>query len=206
MKETIQASGRSAAIMIAFAVVFTGLMAVTYTFTRDRVKANEEAARLSLVTQVLPQGSYDNRLLEDVKTIDAPELGGGRRHVYVARKAGVPTAMILEVTAPDGYSGAIDMLVGVLADGRISGVRVVRHKETPGLGDYIEIAKSEWIRIFDGKSARDPAPEQWKVKKDGGAFTHTAGATVTPRAVVKAVGRAVAYAETHRNELLGAQP
>ncbi len=205
MKSMVKSSARGAAIMIAFAVVFTGLMAVVYGLTKTIVQANEDHARLALITQVLPAGSYDNNLLADVKTITDPALGDGEHHVYLARKSGKVVAVVAEATAPDGYSGAIDILVGVFAQGDIAGVRVVKHKETPGLGDYIEIAKSEWIRIFDGKSLKAPSEQGWAVKKDGGEFTHMAGATISPRAVVKATHRALNYVEAHKAEWLGEQ-
>lgn len=205
MKTVLRYSARSAAVMVAFALVFTALMAIVHTLTQEQVKANENTARLALIAQVLQQGSYDNDLLQDARPVLAPELGRGNRFAYVARKQGRVVAVVLEVTAPDGYSGAIDMLVGVTADGRVSGVRVVRHRETPGLGDYIEIAKSEWIRIFDGKSVDDPAASGWQVKKDGGVFTHMAGATVTPRAVVKAVHRALEHVHRHGTAYWGAR-
>lgn len=206
MKPIVMSSLRSSAVMVAFAVVFTGMMAVVHAVTAARVRANEEAVRRELIAQVLPAGSYDNDLLKSARPLRAPELGSGERHAYLATRAGRTTGMVLEVAAPDGYSGTIDLLVGVLADGRISGVRVVQHKETPGLGDYIDIAKSEWIRIFDAKSLRQPTADGWHVKKDGGVFTHMAGATVTPRAVVKAVHRALIHVDTHASEFWGVQP
>lgn len=203
MKSMIQSSARGAAIMIAFAVVFTGMMALVYSLTQHIVKANEEHARLALIAQVLPAGSYDNNLLNDMKTIADPALGDGEHHAYIARKSGKIVATVVETTAPDGYSGAIELLVGVMANGEVAGVRVVKHKETPGLGDYIEIAKSEWIRIFDGKSLKAPTDQGWAVKKDGGEFTHMAGATISPRAVVKAVHRSLEYVNAHANDLFG---
>lgn len=206
MKSMLKSAARGAAIMIAFAVVFTGLMAVVYSLTKTIVAGNEERARLSLITQVLPAGSYDNNVLTEMKTIHDVALGDGEHHIYVARKAGQAVGLVVEATAPDGYSGAISMLVGVTSSGELTGVRVVTHKETPGLGDYIDIAKSEWIHIFDGKSLKNPSPQGWAVKKDGGEFTHMAGATISPRAVVNAVHRALGYVDAHSAELLGAKP
>ncbi|MHB1591102.1 MAG: RnfABCDGE type electron transport complex subunit G, partial [Sulfuricella sp.] len=113
--------------------------------------------------------------------------------VYRAVKEGKPSAAVLEVIAPDGYGGNIRMIVAIKADGEVSGVRVVTHHETPGLGDYIDIAKNSWIRIFEGKSLSKYADQDWKVKKDGGKFEYMAGATVTPRAVVKAVHKSLKY-------------
>jgi electron transport complex protein RnfG len=121
-----------------------------------------------------------------------------------------PVAVVLEATAPDGYSGQIKLLIGITAAGKLSGVRVVSHKETPGLGDYIELAKSKWILLFDGKSLTAPNDGGWKVKKDGGQFDYMAGATITPRAVIKAVHHALQYATVQHDLLFatssGAQP
>ncbi|MHA5866058.1 electron transport complex subunit RsxG, partial [Pseudomonas aeruginosa] len=128
--------------------------------------------------------------------LDAP------RPAYVARLHGQASAVILQASAPDGYSGAIQLLVGVTAQGRLLGVRVVAHKETPGLGDRIELAKSPWVHGFDGKSLGDPADAGWAVKKDGGTFDQFAGATVTPRAVVRAVHKALRYFDANRERLL----
>jgi len=113
--------------------------------------------------------------------------------------------VILQAIAPDGYSGAIHLLVGIHADGRVAGVRVIGHRETPGLGDKIELAKSPWIRSFEGKSLTNPAADGWAVKKDRGEFDQFAGATITPRAVVGAVHRALQYFDAHKAELLAAE-
>ena len=118
-------------------------------------------------------------------------------------KGDQPSALILPVTAPDGYSGAIHLLVGIFADGRLAGVRVLGHKETPGLGDKIELAKNPWVLAFNGKSLSDPGEAGWGVKKDQGVFDQFAGATITPRAVVKAVHHALQYVDAHRAELFG---
>ena len=111
--------------------------------------------------------------------------------------------MLLRAVAPDGYSGSIQLLVAVLADGSLAGVRVLAHKETPGLGDKIELKKSPWIQSFTGKSLQNPDEAGWGVKKDKGQFDQFAGATITPRAVVKAVHHALQYFDAHRGELLG---
>ena len=143
-------------------------------------------------------------LAHAVAVAAARELGQrSPQSAYLALKDGAPSALILPVTAPDGYSGAIHLLVGIFADGRLAGVRVLGHKETPGLGDKIELAKSQWIRSFDGKSLSNPGAEGWAVKKDRGEFDQFAGATITPRAVVKAVHGALQYFDAHRAQLLG---
>jgi electron transport complex protein RnfG len=198
MKEMLNNGLRSALIMLAFSLGFTALMAGTYQMTRNIVLKNEEAAKTALIAQVLPVGSFDNDLNRDAHA--QPDKDDGSQF-YLARKAGQITAAVFEATAPDGYAGKIALLVGVDADGKVLGVRVVTHKETPGLGDYIDIAKSAWIKGFDGKSMTAPTPERWRVKKDGGDFDYTAGATISPRAVVKAVKLTLEYAAAHRQEI-----
>lgn len=185
----------SAGILTAFAVVGTALLAATYLVTRPIIAETEKQAKLALIGQILPPALYDNNILQDAALLPpAGELGNSEpTPVYRAIKDGQPSAAVLEVTAPDGYSGKIKMIVAIKADGEVSGVRVVTHNETPGLGDYIEIAKNGWIRIFENKSLSKYSDQDWKVKKDGGKFEHMAGATVTPRAVIKAVHKSLKY-------------
>jgi len=190
-------------IMVVFAIVGTAILAYTYATTKAPIEASEAEARRALFEQVLPASMYDNDLLKDVVKIEAGGALGNatETEVHRARKAGQPSAVILEVTAPDGYSGDIKLLVAIGLDGTIVGVRVLAHKETPGLGDYIDIAHSNWIRNFDKQSLAKTADEQWKVKKDGGSFDYMAGATITPRAVVKAVYQALQYYHEHQDAL-----
>jgi len=122
------------------------------------------------------------------------------------RRSGVPVAVILRFAAVDGYNGHIGLLVGIEADGRVAGVRVTSHRETPGLGDAIEIEKSDWVRGFEGRSLDAPAEAEWTVRRDGGAFDQFTGATITPRAVIKAVRLALAYHESHREQLYSTAP
>jgi electron transport complex protein RnfG len=124
--------------------------------------------------------------------------------VYRARKQNQPVATIFQVTAPDGYSGNIRLLVGVNSDQSLAGVRVLAHKETPGLGDKIEIEKADWIKQFTGKSLINPSESQWAVKKDGGEFDQFSGATITPRAVVNQTKRVLVWAQSHLNEAFNA--
>ncbi|MDX1697576.1 MAG: electron transport complex subunit RsxG, partial [Thiohalobacterales bacterium] len=163
--------------------------------TRDRIAANERATLLRKLNQLVPADSYDNDLFNDRFVISDP-AGSGSAHpltVYRARRQGEPVAVILTPVAPDGYGGSIKLLVGIRTDGSLSGVRVVAHRETPGLGDDIEEERSDWILGFNGKSLDDPPPGRWAVKKDGGAFDQLTGATITPRAIVKAVRRTLLY-------------
>lgn len=202
LRETVS----TALTLLLFSAIGAGLLASAFTLTRPAIQKSEEAEKLALIAQTLPPGGFDNDLVKEAKPLPGNPLLGLKRPglAYVARKGGVATAVVLEAAAPDGYSGEIRLLVGVHADGRIAGVRVTAHRETPGLGDYIEIGKSRWITQFDGQSLETTAPEQWKVRKDGGRFDSMAGATITPRAVVKAARRALEYFAAHRAELLGA--
>lgn len=194
---------RTAGILLAFAVAGTTLLAFVFALTRPIIAKTEEAAKLALIAQVLPAKLYDNDLLRDViELAPAPGLGPVEAgHAYRARLNGQPAAVVLEAVAPDGYSGRIKLLIAIRADGELAGARVVAHRETPGLGDYIEAAKSDWIGGFQGKSLENPEPEGWKVKKDGGQFDYMAGATITPRAVVRAVKRALEYYGQNRERL-----
>ena len=202
-------SARTGGVMVAFTIVFTALMAFTYGATKDQIDASAAEEKMKLISEVLPPASYDNLLLDDYAALGPTrELGldnGGR--VYRARQAGQPAALILETTAPDGYSGRIDLIVAVRADGSVSGVRAVTQRETPGLGDYIDPKKDKdkkapWITQFTGlEAARLP---QCKVKKDGGDIAYHTGATISARAVTNAVARAARYAADNQNRLFAA--
>jgi electron transport complex protein RnfG len=203
---------RTAVILFFFVVAFTAALAIVYFATKPGIDAAAAEEKMRAINEVLPKSLYDNELLADtVKLPATPELGlDDESLVYRARRGSEPSALVLETVAPDGYSGKIRMLVAVQANGELAGVRVTQHKETPGLGDYIEPKKDKnkerpWITQFDGLSlAKAPSPE-WKVKKDGGRFDSVAGATVTPRAVVKAVHKALKYADENRERLFAAK-
>ncbi len=186
-----------------FAVIGVGLVAGTFVATGERITDNERQALLKALHQLLPPERFDNDIAEDrIQLPHAYKLGSdGPVTAWRARKNGQPVAIIFKTVAPDGYNGAIHLLVGIYVDGRLAGVRVVKHNETPGLGDGIETRKSDWIRQFDGKSLGQPHAEQWKVKRDGGAFDQMTGATITPRAIVKAVKNALEYYDEHKQEL-----
>lgn len=195
--------GVAALILTGFAVVGTGLVAVTYTGTKDIIAEAQRQALEASLNQLVPADRYDNRITEDAIEVTAPEWLGTDQPVtvYRARKEGQPVALFGTPFAPDGYSGPIRLLIGVYADGTLAGTRVLAHKETPGLGDAIEERRSLWILAFAGKSLGNPEPARWKVKKDGGAFDQFTGATITPRAVVKATRKFLEYVQTHQAQL-----
>lgn len=178
-----------------FSVAGAGLVAVTHVATKDRIAHNERQALLDRLAVLVPAQQVTNDMATDrIQVSDPDRLGSDRTTVYRARAGDAPVAVILSPVVPDGYAGPMNLLVAVLRDGSLGGVRVVSHHETPGLGDKIEEAKSDWILGFAGKSLDNPSPAGWKVKRDGGEFDQFTGATVTPRAVVKAVKNALLYA------------
>jgi electron transport complex protein RnfG len=193
----------SGALLGLVAVLGTALLAGVYHLTGERIAEQERLMVQRQLDQVLPRSEYDNVLLEDHLLIRDAEFfrHGDPVRVYRARRQGQPVAVVLNHVAPDGYNGDIRLLTGIRADGTLSGVRVITHRETPGLGDPIDIERSDWILGFNGASLTDPAPEQWGVKRDGGAVDHFTGATITPRAVVKAVQRALEYHQRHAEAL-----
>ncbi len=208
-------AARTAAILFVFVIIFTGLLSGAYLWTKPAIEASAAEEKMKLVDEVLPRETYDNALLNDTLDLPpTPELGlEETTMLYRARKDGKPVAMVFEAVAPDGYAGKIRLLVALQADGTVAGVRVTQHKETPGLGDYVDPKKDKdkthpWIAQFQNLPA-DLTAKDWKVKKDGGRFEYHAGATVTPRAVVKAVAKAVQWAQAQRETLFaekGATP
>jgi len=209
MRRTLaKASFHAALNLLFFAVLATLVLASTYYLTRNSIALSVEKEKLKLIAQVVPPQLYDNAIVQDTLQLPPSELLGTDEAgmAYLARLKGEPSAVVLQVIAPDGYSGKIALIVAIARNGEISGVRVVSHHETPGLGDYIEIARSNWIKGFDGASQAKYKDGDWKVKKDGGSFDYVAGATITPRAVVKAVHKALRYFEQHRATLLAPVP
>ena len=190
-------------ILLLFAVVGTTLVAYTFEKTRDQIAANERATLLRKLHRLIPADQHDNVLLEDTTTARDEALLGSDEPVmvYRARRNGEPVALVIAAIAPDGYSGSIKLLVGINVDGTLSGVRVVAHRETPGLGDAIDETRSDWIYMFDGKSLQAPDVSRWAVKNDGGDFDQLTGATITPRAVVKAARNALLYYRDHQEAL-----
>ena len=204
-------STRSAVILFLFVAVFTAGLAAMQAATAPAIKASAAEEEMRSINDALPRALYDNDLLKDtVELPPTPELGQSEAvKVHVARLKGEPAALVVPVVAPDGYSGKIFMLVAVRANGELAGVRVTLHKETPGLGDYIDPKKDKnkahpWIDQFDGLSLAKRPERDWKVKKDGGQFDSYAGATVTPRAMVKAVKKALLWADENRDRLFAA--
>ena len=198
---------KSGLILAVFAGITTALIAIVNTMTIDRIAASQKANLLDSLNQLVPAQRYDNDLLHDTLSIKDNTLLhlDHDETAYRARKNGQNVAVIFPVVAPDGYSGKIKLLVAIEENGQLAGVRVLTHKETAGLGDAIEKQKSNWIDSFNFRSLANTTAQQWHVKKDNGVFDQFTGATVTPRAVVKAVHNSLLYYQQHKSELF-AQP
>ena len=247
---TTKATLYTALNLLCFALIGTALLALTYDLTHEPIARSEEKEKLKLITQIAPAATYDNDIIKNSVTLPADDLLGSDEPTiaYLGRLKGKPSIAVLQVIAPDGYSGKIHLIVAIQSTdpekgkqekikqekgkpatgmkrtekkgtskkrtGRISGVRVISHKETPGLGDYIEIARNKWITSFNNTSLENPTDNhkgnhkdnQWKVKKDGGQFDYMAGATITPRAVVTAVHKALQYFAANQDQMFARPP
>ena len=194
-------AARTAGVLLLFTLVFTALMAGMHAATKDRLAASALEQKLRLIGEVLPRSQYDNDLIADSLTLPPLAILGntGPTPLYRARLGDEPVAVVFETVANDGYSGRIDLLVAIAADGRLLAVRVTQHRETPGLGDYIDPRKDRnkvrpWITQFSGKGFDEVPFARWQVRKDGGAFDQMGGATISARAVTRASGRALSWA------------
>ena len=199
-----QSITRNSILLAAFAVCTTLLIAGTYLLTKEDIALQKRMAEERALLEVVPRELHDNSMLDDTFAVGREAAGLNlqeEKRIYVARKGDEAVAVIIPATAPDGYTGAIDIVVGVNVDGSIAGVRTLSHRETPGLGDKVDLKKSDWVLGFDGRSLNNPTLAGWAVKKDRGVFDQFTGATITPRAVVAATLRALQFAEANRARL-----
>lgn len=192
----------TASKLAAFAGSAAVLLYVIYQFAQPAQQLNQQKTLLLQLNSLIPAENYNNALTEDRVSLNIPSLSAKKPvTIYRARKDQQPVASLLTVTAPNGYSGDIHLLVAIWADNRLAGVRVIAHKETPGLGDYIEVERDQWIHQFIDKSYQNTPVSRWKVKKDGGDFTYRTGATITPRAIVATVEKTLAWVSQHPDEV-----
>lgn len=195
-----QSITRNSLLLAAFAIAAALTLAGSYLGTKDRIAAEIHKAEEKALLQIVPRDRHDNSMLDDTLAVgpEVSELGlRSDKQIYLARQQGRTVAAIIPATARDGYSGDIDLIVGVNADGSIAGLRVLAHKETPGLGDKVDLNKSDWVLDFENKTLANT----WAVKKDGGEFDAFTGATITPRAVVNATRRVLEYAQANHARL-----
>ena len=191
----------AAAMMGLFSLIGIGLVTLVHHSTHSRISENQRQTLLNSLQALIPAQTFDNDMLADAIEIEDSTLGSKPVAVYRAIKLGNPVAAVFSTIAPDSYGGDIHLLVAVKRDGSLAGVRVLEHKETPGLGDPIDENKSRWIFGFDGLSLGNPPEKLWKVKRDGGAFDQFTGATITPRAVVKTVRNTLIFFKSNREML-----
>ncbi|MEO7385555.1 MAG: RnfABCDGE type electron transport complex subunit G [Gammaproteobacteria bacterium] len=193
------AGARTVTGLGAVLILVVLIVGVAWHYTRQQIAENVDRRTLEDISTVLPPDRYDNQPHRDVVQLDT---GSGQPvAVYRARRNGAPAAAVLTIVAPDGYIGPIRLLVGIAADGRVLGVRVMAQVETPGIGGAIAAAHSPFMAAFVARSFDDPPPEYWSVRSDGGQFDAIAGATVSSRAVVGGVKRAVEYFASHQDEI-----
>lgn len=194
MLETMRRHGL---ILAFFGALMTGMTAVVNLLTKPTIEHQALLQQKTLFDQVIPASVYDNNMQQECYNVTDNALGNNVPHrLYLARKNGQPVAAAVETTAPDGYSGAIQLLVAADFHGKVYGTRVLEQHETPGLGDKIEARVSDWIRHFADTMVDGSNDSRWAVKKDGGMFDQFTGATITPRAVVRSVKRTTLFIET----------
>ena len=194
---------RSGLSLFMFAVLGVGVVTFFHILTADRIERNEREYMMRSLNELIPASAYDNDFFTDTINVVDTELLGSDQAVAVfrARRQRQPVGLIISPQAPNGYNGVIRLLIGIYADGSLAGVRVVSHRETPGLGDGIDQQRSDWVEQFPGLSLANTPAIAWQVKKDGGRFDQLTGATISPRVVVQAVHRAMLYFERHRDHL-----
>lgn len=202
-KDHLKKISTTAAAMIIFSLAASTALSVFYFITKSPIDESDARAKRIFLNQVISGDLYDNNLVKDTISVEPSPLLGNKKNidVYRAKKNNQVIAVIIEAIAPDGYSGEIKTLVGIDQEDKILGVRVITHKETPGLGDYIEIDKSQWIKNFNLKSLDKVSEKQWAVKKDGGDFDYISGATITPRAVIKSTYKCLLYSKENKKRL-----
>ena len=200
----LRSIGLSGTVLALFAAITSVAIGWTFLGTKNQIELEVRRAEARQLLEIFPGGTHDNEIVDDTLDVqaEAPLLGLREvRQGYRVRQGNSVVGVILPTTARDGYSGDIRALVGIRRDGSIAGVRVVSHRETPGLGDKVDLRKSDWVLGFNDRSLENPTMDGWNVAKDGGVFDQFTGATVTPRAVILAARRALEYATLHSAEL-----
>lgn len=199
----LPAISRNAMLLAVFAVACTGAIAIINVMTQPIILEQQQIALQNNINELIKPERYDNNIIGSCFTVvDKTLLGDDTpKQVFIATKDNQPIAALIQTSTFKGYSGEIRLLVGIYKDGKVAGVRVNSHTETPGLGDKIQTNKSDWIFSFNGKEYQESAADKWEVKKNGGDFDAFTGATITPRAVVHAVEDVLIYFKNHKKTL-----
>lgn len=198
---------KNSQILALFAIVCTAIVGLVNELTKDKIKTQEQLQLLNTLHSIIEPSRYNNDITQDCVNISSPLLASSKKvaahqTAYIARKNSDPIAVAITSTAPDGYNGNIDLIIAINMDESISGVRVLKHQETPGLGDKVELRKSDWITSFNNKKLLSEQDNRWTVVKDGGMFDQFTGATITPRAIVKAIKKSLIYFKNNKNSML----
>jgi electron transport complex protein RnfG len=198
---------KNSQILAIFAIVCTAIVGLVNELTKDEIKAQEQRQLLNTLHSIIEPSRYNNDITQDCVSLSSPLLGNSAtdknlQTAYIARQNNQAIAIAMTSTAPDGYNGNIELIIAINMDNSVSGVRVLRHQETPGLGDKVEFRKSNWINTFTGKKLLSENDSRWAVIKDNGIFDQFTGATITPRAVVKAVKKTLLYFKDNKHSLL----
>jgi electron transport complex protein RnfG len=197
------AISKNTKVLALFAIGCTLAVSLVSELTKDRIKAQEQQELLRTLHSIIEPSRYDNDIANDCIMVTSPELGSDKvQTAYIARKSGQVVAVALTSIAPQGYNGNIDFIMAINNDNSVSGVRVLKHKETPGLGDKVEVRRSDWITSFAGKKIMSDSDSRWAVTKDNGMFDQFTGATITPRALVNGVKDTLTYFTQNRDSLL----
>jgi electron transport complex protein RnfG len=198
---------KNSMILALFAIVCTAIVGLVNELTKDRIQAQAQAQLLNTLHSIIEPSRYNNEITQDCVILPSDVISDTKKRnsiqtAYIARHNNEPVAMAITTAAPDGYNGNIELIVAINMNNTISGVRVLKHQETPGLGDKIELRKSDWVTRFNGKKLQSDKDSRWAVVKDGGMFDQFTGATITPRAIVKAVKKSLLYFEANKQSLL----
>lgn len=199
---------KSGVTLAAIAAICTAMVALTWQLTAERIEANRKAWLERSLQPALSGLFFDSSVTESMITIPPPHELPGNEAVIVYRvyAGSEPVAALFVITARDGYAGPIRLLLGVTMEGAVTGVRILEHRETPGLGDRIESSKSDWVLQFDGRSLQDPEEKMWAIKTDGGNFDQLTGASITPRSVIRAIRETLTYFALNRDAIFSAPP
>lgn len=198
---------KNSQILAIFAIVCTAIVGLVNELTKDEIKAQEQLQLLTTLHSIIEPSRYNNDITQDCVSLSSPLLGNSAtdkdiQTAYIARQDNQAVAIAMTSTAPDGYNGNIELIIAINMDNSVSGVRVLKHQETPGLGDKVELRKSNWINSFTGEKLLSENDNRWAVTKDNGIFDQFTGATITPRAVVKAVKKTLLYFKENKHSLL----
>lgn len=197
---------KNAQLLALFAIACTALIALVDFLTKDKIIEQEQQQLIKTLSSIIDPSMHDNSMTQTCIIVEDEQLGTAPQKAYLATNKGTPVAAAITSTAPDGYNGNIFLLIAINIDGSVSGVRTIKHQETPGLGDKIELRKSQWILDFSNKKILEENDNRWAVAKDGGMFDQFTGATITPRAVVNAVKRTTIYFNQHKTKLFNTAP